>query len=134
MPGNQVWIRGNDQAAWIPVKNLSDPLDPPGAYIKLNLDITGTLAGAIPAQTISSSFQVRCGAEGKVPGTSSDPIALPGGGISFDDIMITTAQHDVGMRTLIQPALKNICALGNAEKITDADPQLQQRFPARIFR
>ncbi len=30
LPGNQVWIRGNDQAAWIPVKNLSDPMDPPG--------------------------------------------------------------------------------------------------------
>ena len=28
--GNHVWIRGNDQAAWIPVKSLSDPLDPAG--------------------------------------------------------------------------------------------------------
>ncbi len=118
LPGNQVWVRGNDQAAWIPVKSLSDPADQPGAYIKLNLDVTGTLAAAIPAQTISSSFQVRCGAEGKTPGTSSDPMALPGGGISFDDFMLTNAQHDVGMRKLIQPGLKNICGLSNAEKIT----------------
>jgi hypothetical protein len=118
LSGNQVWIRGNDQAAWIPVKSLSDPLDAPGAYIKLNLDVTGILAGALPIQTVSSSFQVRCGAEGKIPAASSDPTGLPGGGISFDDFMLTSALHDVGMRSLLQPILKNICALGNAEKVT----------------
>ncbi len=118
LPGNQIWIRGNDQSAWIPVKSLSDPADAPGTYIKLNIDVTGTLAGAIPAQTISSSFQVKCGAEGKTPAASVNPGALPGGGISFDDFTLTNAQQDLGMRGLLQPVLKNICALGNAEKIT----------------
>ena len=118
LPGNQVWIRGNDQAAWIPVKSLGDLLDPPGKYIKLNLDVTGILASVAPTQTVSSSFQVRCGTEGKTPAASSDPNGLPGGGISFDDFMITKSLHDVGMRKLVQPGLKNICALSNAEKIT----------------
>lgn len=116
--GNEIWIRGNDQAAWIPVKNLSDPLDPTGIYIKLNLDVTGLLAAASPTQTISSSFQLRCGAEGKTPAASTNPQALAGGGISFDDFMFTHSLHDAGMQTLIQPGLKNICALTNAEKIT----------------
>jgi hypothetical protein len=115
--GNHVWIRGNDQAAWIPVKNLNDPLDPAGIYIKLNLDVTGILAAAIPSQTISSSFQVKCGSEGKTPAASSNPDALPGGGISFDDFILTNSQHDVAMRALIQPGLKNICGLSNAETI-----------------
>ena len=118
MPGNHIWIRGNDQAAWIPVKSLSDPLDPPGKYIKLNIDITGILENAVPAQSVSSSFQIRCGSEGKTPAASSDPQALSGGGISFDDFIITQSQHDAGMRSLVQPVLKNICALGNAEKVT----------------
>lgn len=118
LPGNQVWIRGNDQAAWIPVKNLSDPLDAPGIYIKLNLDVTGILSAAVPVQTISSSFQIKCGAEGNSPAASSNPGAVQGGGIGFDDFMLTNAQHDVGMRALLQPALKNICALSNAEKIS----------------
>ena len=117
-PGNNIWIRGNDQAAWIPVKSLSDPTDAPGIYIKLNLDLTGILASAIPAQTISSSFQVRCGSEGKIPAASSNPLALPGGGISFDDFILTNALNDVGMLAVIQPTLKNICALTNAEKVT----------------
>ncbi len=118
LAGNEIWIRGNDQAAWIPVKSLRDPADPTGIYIKLNLDITGTLAAALPAQSISSSFQVKCGAEGLTPAASSNPMALPGGGISFDDFILTNAQHDVGMRALLQPVLKNICALSNAETIT----------------
>ena len=118
LPGNQVWIRGNDQSAWIPVKNLGDPTDLPGNYIKLNLDLTGLLAAASPAQTVSSSFQVRCGSEGKTPAGSANPMALPGGGISFDDFILTRAQNDIGMQALLQPSLKNICSLGNAEQIT----------------
>ena len=118
LPGNNVWIRGNDQAAWIPVKNLSDPIDPAGVYVKLNLDLTGILASALPAQTISSSFQVKCGSEGKIPAASSDPMALPGGGISFDDFILTNAINDVGLRSIIQPSLKNICSLSNAETVT----------------
>lgn len=117
-PGNQIWIRGNDQAAWIPVKSLNDPLDLPGAYIKLNIDVTGSLASASPTQAISSSFQIKCGTEGKTPAASSDPQALPGGGVSFDDFILTNAQHDVGMRALVQPQLKYICNLSNAEIVT----------------
>ena len=71
----------------------------------------------LPAQTVSSSFQVRCGSEGKTPAASADPPGLPGGGISFDDFILTRSLHDVGMRALIQPAIKNVCALGNTEKI-----------------
>ena len=118
LPGNNVWIRGNDQAAWIPVKSLSDPIDPAGVYVKLNLDLTGILASALPAQTISSSFQVKCGSEGTIPAASSNPMALPGGGISFDDFILTNAINDVGMRSILQPSLKNICALSNAETVT----------------
>ena len=118
LPGNNIWIRGNDQAAWIPVKSLSDPADPSGVYVKLNLDLTGILAAATPAQTISSSFQIKCGSEGNTPAASSNPQALPGGGISFDDFILTNALNDVGMQAIIQPVLKNICAFTNAEKVT----------------
>jgi hypothetical protein len=117
MGGNYIWIRGNDQAAWIPVKSLSDLLDPAGSYVKFNLDVTGTLASATPAQTVSSSFQIKCGSEGKIPATSTNPGALTGGGISFDDFTLTNSMHDVAMRSLIQPTLKNICALTNNEQV-----------------
>ena len=117
-PGNQIWIRGNDQAAWIPVKTLSNPSDPSGIYIHVNVDVSGTLANASPAQTISSSFQVRCGAEGLTPAASPLPGGLAGGGISFDDFMLTKALEDASLTAIIQPVLKNICSLSNAEKVT----------------
>lgn len=117
-PGNSIWIRGNDQAAWIPVKDLTDPADLPGSYIHLNVDVSGILAKAGPAQTISSSFQVRCGAEGSTPAASPVAGGLPGGGISFDDFMISKSGNDAGLAALLQPALKNICSLSNAEKVS----------------
>ena len=116
--GNQIWIRGNDQAAWIPVKSLSDPADPNGVYIHANVDVSGSLAKASPVQTVSSSFQVRCGVEGYIPAASPIPGGLPGGGISFDDFLLTKSKDDAGITAILQPALKNICSLSDAEKIT----------------
>ena len=116
--GNKIWIRGNDMATWIPVKSLSDPADPAGIYIHVNVDVSGILAKASPAQTVSSSFQVRCGSEGFTPAASPVAGGLPGGGISFDDFMLSKSLNDAGIAGLLQPALKNICALSKAEKVT----------------
>ena len=54
--GNQIWIRGNDQAAWIPVKSLSDPADPTGVYIHVNVDVSGTLAKAVTGANDQQQF------------------------------------------------------------------------------
>ncbi|HLX90624.1 MAG TPA: T9SS type A sorting domain-containing protein, partial [Puia sp.] len=119
LPGNQVWIRGNDQAAWVPVYTL--PIDPAtiGLYTgSPNIDITGTLAKATPSQTISSSFQILFGEEGYTSANSVIPDGNLDNGYSFDDITITRASNDVGMNALISPTLKNFCFLSNAETIS----------------
>ncbi len=118
LPGNNIWIRGNDQAVWIPVKSLSDPCRSSRCLCKTQSGPAGILGAAVPAQTISSSFQIKCGSEGNTPAASSNPQALPGGGISFDDFILTNAINDVGMQAITQPVLKNICAFTNAEKLT----------------
>jgi len=118
LPGNQVWIRGNDQSAWIPVYML--PTDPAtiGIYTASpSIDVSGTLAKATPAQTISSSFQIKFGEEGY---TSANSVITDGDvddGYSFDDITITRSSNDVGLTALISPVVKNICNLSNAESI-----------------
>jgi hypothetical protein len=118
LPGNQVWIRGNDQSAWIPVYTL--PIDPStiGVYTASpSIDVSGTLASATPAQTISSSFQIKFGEEGY---TSANSIITDGDvddGYSFDDITITRAANDVGLIALISPVLKDFCNFSNAETI-----------------
>ncbi|HTS43691.1 MAG TPA: S8 family serine peptidase, partial [Puia sp.] len=119
LPGNQVWIRGNDQAAWIPVDTLSSNANDIGIYKpSKSIDVTGSLANASPAQTISSSFQVKFGEQGFTSSNSVIPDGDLDDGYSFDDITITKSANDAGVLALVQPVLTNICSLTNAETIS----------------
>lgn len=119
LPGNQVWIRGNDQAAWIPVDTLSSNLNDLGIYKPgKSIDVTGILAGAVPAQTVSSSFQIKFGEQGYTSTNSVVPDGNLDDGYSFDDITITRSVNDAAMEALLQPKLDAICYLSNAETIT----------------
>lgn len=115
-PGNKIWIRGSDRDAWIPVYTL--PYSPAdfGIYRAIpEVNITQTLAHASPAQTVTSSFQVKCGEEGYNPVSSITPGA-GSNGFTFDDITIRFLKDDVGITKLISPA--NACSLGASEPIT----------------
>jgi subtilase family protein/type IX secretion system substrate protein len=118
LPGNTVWIRGNDQAAWIAVDTLSILASSIGTYLpSKNIDISGILSSALPAQTISSSFQVKFGEEGY---TSANSVITDGDtddGYSFDDITITKSANDVSILSLVGPNINGICNLTNAEKV-----------------
>jgi hypothetical protein len=118
LPGNAVWIRGNDQAAWIAVDTLSILATSIGTYLpSKNIDVTGVLASAVPAQTVSSSFQIRFGEEGY---TTANSVITDGDiddGYSFDDITFTKAVNDVSMLALISPDINGICNLTNAETV-----------------
>jgi subtilase family protein/type IX secretion system substrate protein len=118
LPGNQIWIRGNDQAAWIPVLTLPSTNQVFGIYQSSGgIDITGTLANASPAQTVSSSFQVKFGEQGYTSANSVIPDSDLDDGFSFDDVTITKSANDVGLSALISPNLTAICNLSNAETI-----------------
>jgi hypothetical protein len=101
--GNKIWIRGSDRDAWIPVYTL--PYDPAdfGVYRAMPyVNITKALANASPVQTITSSFQIKCGQEGYdtarsvAPGVNSD-------GFTFDDIIIGFMNDDVSMEKVVEP-------------------------------
>ena len=56
---NRVWIRGSETDAWIPVYTLSFNLSDFGVYRAATpVNITETLANAVPAQTVSRIFQI----------------------------------------------------------------------------
>jgi hypothetical protein len=118
-PGNVVWIRGNDKAAWVPVDTLDINPSNIGAYqASPNIDISGFLKNAIPSQTISSSFQIKFGQQGH---TSTNSIVTDGDlddGYIFDDITLTRASNDISARSLQSPVLTNICNLSNAETVS----------------
>ncbi len=111
--GSQIWIRGNDLSPWIAVKNLGDFTDAVGQYNHVNVDVTGVLSKAVPAQAVSSSFQVKCGWQGFTPALAPSF----GGGLSFDDITLSKSQNDAGLISLDQPFLGNSCNFSNVEPV-----------------
>lgn len=118
-PGNAVWVRGNDQAAWIPVYTLDASFGKIGVYQpSSNIDITGLLKAAVPSQTVSSSFQVKFGQQGHTSATSVVTDADLDDGYSFDDVTLTRASNDVSVLALTGPDVSGVCNLGNAETIS----------------
>ncbi|PWT77870.1 MAG: peptidase S8 [Bacteroidetes bacterium] len=118
-PGNRIWIRGNDQAAWILADTLSINPDDFGLYKPFkSIDVTGILSNASPAQVVSSSFQVKFGEQGFTSVTSVIPDGDLDDGYCFDDITLTKSSNDAGILSLVQPSLSSSCTLTNAETIT----------------
>lgn len=116
--GNRVWIRGSESNAWIPVFTLPATVDEVGIYkAAKSVNITETLATAVPAQTISSSFQVRLGQQGLTSSNVPNPDNLMDDGITYDDIKLTRTSGDVGVVSLVNPSYPGICALTNAEPL-----------------
>lgn len=115
--GNQVWVRGNDQAAWLPVCTLDTNPQNVGIYQPSpHINITAVLKAA--AQAPSSSFQIKFGEEGY---TSTNDVVPDGdldNGYSFDDITLSRSTNDMSMSSLVTPGLSNLCSLSNAETIT----------------
>jgi hypothetical protein len=118
-PGNRIWIRGNDQSVWIMVDSITASNGTQPAYQSgKSIDVTGILANVIPAQTISSSFQVKFGEEGIWQANDVTSIGYTDAGISFDDVSLTRSLNDVGILSMSQPAFTNLCGLTNAETVT----------------
>lgn len=116
--GNKIWIRGSDRDAWIPVYTLPYKTADFGVYRAMpNVNITQTLANASPVQTVTSSFQIKCGEEGNEPVNSVAP-AVYNDGFTFDDISIMFLGEDVGVLKLVNPTLKPCAMRSASEPIT----------------
>jgi hypothetical protein len=116
---NKVWIRGNDQAGWIPVYILDTLGTNIGVYQpSAHIDITGTLKTAVPAQAVGSSFQIKFGEQGYTSANDVVPDGSIDDGYSFDDITLSRALNDIGVRGLISPDAISTCSLSSASAIS----------------
>ena len=117
---NKVWIRGSDQETWIEAYTLDTSPANVGVYQhSAAIDITGLFKAASPAQTVSSSFQVKFGEEGY---TSSNDIVVDNGstdeGYTFDDVTLSRSTTDVGITAMISPDPGSNCSLSSSQAIT----------------
>ncbi|HWB91755.1 MAG TPA: S8 family serine peptidase, partial [Puia sp.] len=117
--GNKVWIRGNDQAAWVEVCTLDTSLANIGIYQpSAHIDITGTLRNATPTQSISSSFQIKFGEQGRNTANDVYTDGTVDDGYIFDDITLSRSMNDIGLVKLVSPAAGNQCSLSSATAIS----------------
>ncbi len=89
---------------WIPVYTLPYSTTDFGIYrASTPVNITETLANAIPAQSVSSSFQIRFGEQGF---RSTNSVVIDGNlddGYTFDDVTITVTTDDATVKQINSP-------------------------------
>ncbi|AEV98879.1 hypothetical protein A4D02_10030 [Niastella koreensis] len=112
--GNKIWIRGSEQDAWIPVYALPYNLADTGVYRAMPpVNITETLGTASPAQSLSSSFQLKFGEEGYYPADYS----YQPNGYTYDDVTFTLKNDAVGLMQVVNPS-GALCSSGPAGPVT----------------
>ncbi|MEJ7588208.1 MAG: S8 family serine peptidase, partial [Ferruginibacter sp.] len=115
-PGNRVWIRGSENNPWVPVYNLFANQPPPGAWKRAIININEGLANAVPPQTITTTFQVRLGQEGRTSANTARPVTDIDDGYTFDELTLDEALNDVGLAKINSPDIKG-CSLSSANPI-----------------
>lgn len=117
-PGNAVWVRGSEQSAWIRVFNFPTNVDFSIYSLAPPVNITNLLAAASPAQTVSSTFQVRFGQEAYTSTNSVIPDGSEDDGISIDDVTLTRALNDAAVMGITAPDSNSNCGLGTTEPVS----------------
>jgi hypothetical protein len=102
--GNEVWVRGSDMNAWVPIYHYDTALSVATIVSTGTLSVTQALKAN--GQNFSSSFQVRIGQNDTSLVASKDY----GNGTTLDNFRFYTLQKDMQMVSLLSP-VKNNCGL-----------------------
>ena len=115
-PGNKVWIRGSENNAWIQAWDLfaNGPLT--GQWKQAIININEVLGNAVPAQTVSQTFQVIIGQQGNTSANTPNAITDIDDGYTIDDVKINEVFNDVAVAKIISPDNRG-CSLGAANPI-----------------
>ena len=109
---NKVWIRGSDTSPWVYAYNLVSNQASLGNWKFGVININDVLDTVLPAQTITSSFQVKFGEEGLTSANSPYPIIDQDDGYTFDDISFTEALNDITLLSVSSPVASGCNAIG----------------------
>lgn len=116
-PNNKVWIRGDDTKPWILAYDLVANQAALGQYKHAVININDVLDTVMPAQPISSSFQVKFSQQGNTSANVPSPIVDLDDGYTFDDVGIREVANDISINRIITPAVSG-CNMAGSQTIS----------------
>ncbi len=116
-PNNKVWIRGDDTRAWVLAYDLVANQAALGQYKHAVININDVLDTVLPAQPISSSFQIKFSQQGNTSANVPYPIIDQDDGYTFDDVGIKEVSNDIGITRIISPSVSG-CGSAGSQTIT----------------
>jgi hypothetical protein len=115
--GNRVWIRGSENNAWVEAYNLFSNQAALSNWKRAIININEVLGSALPAQTVSATFQVKIGQEGNTSANTSNAVVDIDDGYTIDDITLNEVANDMGVTKIISPDGSD-CSLGATTPIS----------------
>ncbi|MBL7701775.1 MAG: S8 family peptidase [Ferruginibacter sp.] len=116
-PNNKVWIRGDDNKSWVLAYDLVANQAALGQYKHAVININDVLDTVLPAQPISSSFQVKFSQQGNTSANLPYPIVDQDDGYTFDDVSIKEVSNDIAVNRIISPAVSG-CNMAGSQTIS----------------
>lgn len=110
---NKVWIRGSDTKAWVQAYDLVANQGALGQWKHAAININDVLDTVLPAQPIGSSFQIKFGQQGNTSANNVNILIDQDDGYTFDDVSINEASNDVGIYSIVSPAITGCNAYGS---------------------
>jgi hypothetical protein len=111
-PDNKVWIRGSDASPWIYAYNLVSNQAALGQWKTGIINVNDVLDTVLPAQPITTSFQIKFGQEGNTSANVPNPVVDQDDGYTFDDVKFIEAFNDIALQSVISPVANGCNATG----------------------
>ncbi len=116
-PNNKVWIRGSENDVWLQAYDLFINQADLGKWKHSIINVNEILGNAIPAQSITSTFQIKIGEEGLTSANNANPISDSDDGYTFDDLKVNQVFNDLAIKKIISPD-KTGCSLSINNPVT----------------
>ncbi len=116
-PNNKVWIRGSDTKPWVFAYDLIANQADLGLWKHALINVNDVLDTALPAQPVSTSFQIKIGQQGNTSANVPNPQLDQDDGYTIDDIRVAEALGDVGITEIVSPS-KTGCGLTNPTAVS----------------
>jgi hypothetical protein len=116
-PNNKVWIRGSDNKPWVLAYDLVANQAALGQYKHGIININDVLDTVLPAQPISSSFQIKFCQQGNISANAPYPIVDQDDGYTFDDVGIKEVVNDIGITQILSPSVSG-CGMAGSQPVS----------------